>query len=451
MNICIATGEYVPQPGGIATFYHALAQILTQGGQAVTVLTSGQAGDSADRGVEVVRLEDEIARHARDVKRSLRGAAPSVIREVATGLAMQAWLAANAQRRGFDIVETPEFGGAGAFLTDLALPPLAVTCHGSYGQMLFYEGGGRSSAKHRVLVGLEALLLGLADVVTACSPAGVQAWTEILQREVAFVPAPWIETAPVDAVAQRRVDAAIVEGIVVGRLQRLKGALELVEAVDLCRQRAVPVCVTWVGRDTPTAPDGGSMLGYIRRCFPEVWGSHFRWIERLSQTETRRAQANADFAVVASHWETLNLTAVEAMSVATPLIISTGAGASYLVQDGASGLVVPARDAVALADAMQRMVTDARLRLRLGCAGQEVIRREFAPERVAAARIAVYEAAIRRRALRRERPYFAPASGLVTELIGLERARANASLVGKAKRVVRAVKQRIQRFQSVFE
>ncbi|MCC6453639.1 MAG: glycosyltransferase, partial [Caldilineaceae bacterium] len=117
MNICIATGEYVPQPGGIATFYHALAQLLTQGGHAVTVLTSGQAGDSADRGVEVVRLEDEIARHARDVKRSLRGAAPSVIREVATGFAMQGWLEANGQRRGFDIVETPEFGGAGAFLT----------------------------------------------------------------------------------------------------------------------------------------------------------------------------------------------------------------------------------------------------------------------------------------------------------------------------------------------
>lgn len=445
MNICIATGEYTPEPGGIATFYHNLAQLLTKHGHQVTVLTVSDGDDGDNPAVEVVRLPREARRLAQEIKALLRGAAPSAVRQVAAGLTLAAWLDANAARRAFDVIETPEFGGAGAFLTDLTLPPLAVTCHGSYGQMLFYQDRGISSPKHRILVGLEALLLGLADGVTAQSPANAQAWTDYLQREVVFVPAPWTEGVQVGAVNRERTNPSVVQGIVVGRLQSLKGSLEVVEALRICRQRGVPVRVTWVGRDTPTAPDGGSMLSYIQQHYSDVWETNFEWAERLNQTETRRSQAAADFALVPSQWETLGFTAIESMSVGTPLIISSGAGASYLVQDGVSGLITPPCDAPALADAIARLAGDAPLRLRLGCAGREVIRREFDPERVIGGRVAAYEAAIGRRAVRRERPFLAPASGLVTELIGLERSRAKLSPWRQPWRLVRALNRRWQR------
>lgn len=444
MNICIATSEYIPEPGGIATFYHALAQLLTQAGHQVTVLTAGEEATHAEVAFNVVRLEKDVLRFSRDIKYALRGAAPSVVRHLALGLAMQAWLKTHAQRRGFDVVETEEFGGSGSFLTDPLLPPLAVTCHGSYGQLMVYQNGGQSNPKYQVLVGLETLLMGLADVVTAYSPANAHAWTGYLQREISFVTAPWLNTAQVVTPVERvRPDQGPPEGIVVGRLQNWKGTLELLAALDICRQRSVPVRVTWVGRDTSTAPDGGSMLGYIQQQFPDVWGANFKWIERLSREETRRAQAAADFAVVPSQWDTLNFTAVESMSVGTPLIISSGAGASYLVEDGESGLITPPQNAHALADAIERLAMDAPLRQRLGCAGKEVIHREFDPERVVSARIATYEAAIRRRALRRERPFLAPASGLITELIGLERRRKLASPAGRARWLAGGLKKRL--------
>ena len=51
-----------------------------------------------------------------------------------------------------------------------------------------------------------------------------------------------------------------------------------------------------------------------------------------------------------------------------------GAVAGGLVRDAHNGLVVPARDAGALAAALQRLRSDAALRARLGAAGREDVR-----------------------------------------------------------------------------
>ena len=62
----------------------------------------------------------------------------------------------------------------------------------------------------------------------------------------------------------------------------------------------------------------------------------------------------------------------EAMNRKLPVIASdaVGAVAGGLVRDGHNGLVVPAGDAHALAGAMRRLAGDARLRVRLGAAGE---------------------------------------------------------------------------------
>jgi glycosyltransferase involved in cell wall biosynthesis len=52
-------------------------------------------------------------------------------------------------------------------------------------------------------------------------------------------------------------------------------------------------------------------------------------------------------------------------------------GSPELVVDGVSGLVVPVRDAAALAAAMARLYEDTELRRRLGSAARERIRNDF--------------------------------------------------------------------------
>jgi glycosyltransferase involved in cell wall biosynthesis len=66
----------------------------------------------------------------------------------------------------------------------------------------------------------------------------------------------------------------------------------------------------------------------------------------------------------------------EAFDQGVPVIASdaVGAAAGGLVQDGRTGLVVPAGDSAALARALRRLHDDPALRTRLGAAAREAVR-----------------------------------------------------------------------------
>jgi glycosyltransferase involved in cell wall biosynthesis len=91
----------------------------------------------------------------------------------------------------------------------------------------------------------------------------------------------------------------------------------------------------------------------------------------------------------------------EAMHAGLPVIASSavGAAAHGLVQDGRNGLVVPERDAEALAGALRRLLEDGDTAARLGAQAREDVR-AFTYERMADAFLAAVEHAIvsRRRA-----------------------------------------------------
>ena len=64
------------------------------------------------------------------------------------------------------------------------------------------------------------------------------------------------------------------------------------------------------------------------------------------------------------------------------------------MQDGVNGLVVPARDARALADAIGRLLDDPALCARMGEAGRRRAEREFGLEAVIAQTLALYAEAL---------------------------------------------------------
>jgi glycosyltransferase involved in cell wall biosynthesis len=55
-----------------------------------------------------------------------------------------------------------------------------------------------------------------------------------------------------------------------------------------------------------------------------------------------------------------------------------------------TGLLVPVRNAEALAEAIKRLIVDNQLRLRMGRAGRQLAEREFAIEKIVAAHLDVY-------------------------------------------------------------
>jgi colanic acid/amylovoran biosynthesis glycosyltransferase len=68
---------------------------------------------------------------------------------------------------------------------------------------------------------------------------------------------------------------------------------------------------------------------------------------------------------------------IEAMSSGVPIVASNISGIPELVLNEATGLLVPPRDAAALANALERYYRDPLLRRRLGRLGREEVVKEF--------------------------------------------------------------------------
>jgi glycosyltransferase involved in cell wall biosynthesis len=89
----------------------------------------------------------------------------------------------------------------------------------------------------------------------------------------------------------------------------------------------------------------------------------------------------ADATILSSSWENFPHTVVEALSVGTPVLAMEAGGVGEVVHDEQNGLLVPAGDTAALADAVRRYFADDALRERLRAAAARSVA-AYAPERV---------------------------------------------------------------------
>ncbi len=101
------------------------------------------------------------------------------------------------------------------------------------------------------------------------------------------------------------------------------------------------------------------------------------------QQETRPYYAASDCVLQPSYHEGMSNVVLEAASIGRPLIVSDISGCREGIEDGVTGLLVPARDADALYAAMKQMLhTSPDRRAEMGRLGREKMEREFRKERV---------------------------------------------------------------------
>jgi glycosyltransferase involved in cell wall biosynthesis len=101
----------------------------------------------------------------------------------------------------------------------------------------------------------------------------------------------------------------------------------------------------------------------------------------LGWTDNMAAVVEAcDVAILPSHSEGLPRSILEAMVLRRPVVATPVGGVPDLVKDGQTGLLMPVGDDRALADGIQRLVSDAEFRARIVAAAHDFVTAAFDPD-----------------------------------------------------------------------
>jgi glycosyltransferase involved in cell wall biosynthesis len=103
--------------------------------------------------------------------------------------------------------------------------------------------------------------------------------------------------------------------------------------------------------------------------------------------------ADASLYVQASHQEGLPNAVLEAMASGLAVVATRVSGHEDVVSHGTTGLLVPPNDAAALACAIQTLLDDAELRLRMGRAARAAIEQDYCVEIITARLLRLYRGA----------------------------------------------------------
>ncbi|TCD06874.1 colanic acid biosynthesis glycosyltransferase WcaL [Erythrobacteraceae bacterium CFH 75059] len=167
----------------------------------------------------------------------------------------------------------------------------------------------------------------------------------------------------------------------VGRLCEQKGQVLLIEAIRLLRDRGTPIPLILAG--------DGEMRKQLEEAIQAAELAELITITGwVNADEVRELLDRSSALVLPSFAEGLPVVIMEAMSRARPVVTTAIAGIPELVRHGVDGLIVPAGDAEAFADAMAAMSCLSRERLaEMGAAARErVLARHF--DTVEAAKLA---------------------------------------------------------------
>lgn len=102
------------------------------------------------------------------------------------------------------------------------------------------------------------------------------------------------------------------------------------------------------------------------------------------------------FTLTAWGWEGLPIAVLEAMAAGLPVVASDAGGNSEAIVEEETGLLVPRRDVVALADGFARLVGNTEMRVRMGAAGRQRAEAVFSPERMIELTTKVYDQVLAR-------------------------------------------------------
>ncbi|HET6403040.1 MAG TPA: glycosyltransferase family 4 protein [Candidatus Thermoplasmatota archaeon] len=346
MNVLIASPWLHPHGGGLERYAWSIGRELARAGHEVTLL--GHAREPVDETRERVRVVGVAPRRTlsntplslevhRVARRLARDADVVNVHTPVPGTAELVALAA--RRAGVPHVVTYHAGTLGA---PAGILRAAASVHRALGERWLLRG---AAARIAVSPYVAARVFGrLASEVV---PPGVDAERFAPQGEP--VPGRVLFVGPVS------------------RAYAWKGFAVLADAFERLAQRVPEAHLRVVGQ--------GDLVESYRARFA---GRPVTFVGRVEEAQLVREYSRASVVVLPSitDAESFGMCLAEANACARPVVASAIGGIPSFVRDGDNGLLVPAGEPEALAQALERLLADPGLASRLGARGRERVLKE---------------------------------------------------------------------------
>lgn len=163
-----------------------------------------------------------------------------------------------------------------------------------------------------------------------------------------------------------------------------KGVREFVAAAGALKAQGAEARFRLLGRTDPDNPTN------VTEAEVRAWEEEGIVEWRGFSTEMPIELALSHIVVMPSYREGLPRVLIEAASVGRAIVTTDVPGCREVVRDGDNGLLVPVRDAAALAAAIKRLLEDKKLRADMGARGRARVMAEFSVEGFVANSLAVY-------------------------------------------------------------
>ena len=395
MRICLVSLEYPPETGwgGVGTQTWVKARGLAARGHEVHVL----ACSADDRPGVRTEVHDGVTVHRIHPPGYEFPVYGKPLWLVGYTLAVAAALHEISERRPFDVLDFPEYGGEGfAYQLDRTRwnwAPVVVQIHGSMAMFVDRMGWPeRGSHLHEVGGFLESFSLRNADAIMACSgsAADIVADAYGLERSAIDVVHCGVDTSVFHPAAEGNRLAERPTVLFVGRLVGNKGAETIAEAGFLLRRKYPDIRIVFVG-------EGSSVPERIRaRAAEERAESVIELVGFVPLADLPARYREAHVFCSPATFEGFGQTAIEAQACGCPAVVSSGGGGAEAVIDGVTGFVVPPGDVAATARALDAILGDSAARARMSVAAVKLVEDSFAVDRYIDRVVAVYEKAVAR-------------------------------------------------------
>jgi glycosyltransferase involved in cell wall biosynthesis len=192
-----------------------------------------------------------------------------------------------------------------------------------------------------------------------------------------IVPAPADQVRPF-APGRRGEDLTV---LFVGRLEKRKGIIPLLEAIPRVLDRVPGVRFVLAGKDNSRHDGfwrrtGRDYAAYFAHRYPGLT-SHVEFTGSVSEEALQDLYRSCDLFVAPSLYESFGLVYLEAMNYAKPVIGCHAGGVAEVIEQGQTGLLVDPGDAADLAEGIVSLLrSPARLR-EMGLAGRSQVVEQF--------------------------------------------------------------------------